>query len=77
MPGMSNSSDDIPGFRASVPGCPYRSQIATPTGSASLQTPAFPGLHLHTATLGRPANRAFVESRLDSTNSERGPPVSR
>jgi hypothetical protein len=78
MSGMSAmaamSSDAVPGFRASSPGCPYRSQTATPTSSARPQMPAVSALRQPSSTLLSAGECAFLKSHAATFNWQRGPP---
>jgi hypothetical protein len=69
------STDDLPSFRANSPDCPYRSQIATPTGIAQPQSPAVITLQPLPASFVAMVDCLFFGSRLATSNSQRGPPV--
>jgi hypothetical protein len=76
MSGMAGlSTDDFPSFRANPPDCPYRSQIATPTGIAHPQSPAVITMQAASASVVAAVDCLFLGSRLATCNSQRGPPV--
>jgi hypothetical protein len=68
------SADELPSFRARPSDCPYRSQIATPSGVAQAQNPTISALELPFATFHLAVDSFFSDSRLATCNSQRGPP---
>jgi hypothetical protein len=64
-----------PSFQANSSDCPYRLQIATPTGVARPQSPALSTLQPPSASFVAIADCLFFESRLTTCNSQRGPPA--
>jgi hypothetical protein len=78
MSGMAGVSiDDLPSFRANSPVCPYRSQIATPTGIAQPQSQAVSTLQPPSVSFFSGVDCLFFNSRLATCNSQRGPPAFR
>jgi len=79
MSGMSGmaamSGDGLPGFRAKSSDCPYRSQIATPTGVAQEESSRGSALELPYTTLLLAKDSRFFDSLLVTSNSQRGPPA--
>lgn len=62
MSGMAAlSADDLPSFRANSPDCPYRSQIATPTGVAHPQSPAVITLQTPSASVVAAVDCLFLD----------------
>jgi len=68
-------TDDLPGFQANSTDCPYRSQIATPSGTARPQSPEASTLQQLSASFVAAVDCLFFESRLTTCNSQRGPPA--
>jgi hypothetical protein len=69
------STDDFPSFRANSHDCPYRYQIAAPTGVAHAQSSAVITLQTPSASLVAIVDGLFSGSLLATCNSERGPPA--
>jgi len=76
MSGMSATSTDGPfSFRSSSSVCPYRSRIAAPAGLAHPQSPVDSTLQPPLATVIAIVDCVSFESRLTTSNSQRGPPA--
>src|SRR5208283_751833 len=76
MTGMTRiSSDGLPNFRTKSSECPYRSQIATPSGVAQQQSSRVSAFELPCTILVLAVDSRFFDSRLVTSNSQRGPPA--
>jgi len=76
MSGMAGiSNDGVLSFRAAPSDCPYRSQVATPTGVAHPQDPTVSAAKLASASLLPAANSRAFKSLSSSCNFQRGPPA--
>ncbi len=79
MAGMSGmaapSADGTPSFRSHPSDCPYRSQKATPTGTATANTPTIEKQELPSSFLVSASDSGLRYSQPPTGNSQRGPPA--
>ena len=73
--GIVVAGDGGPVFRANSPDCPYRTQIATPTGSARPQYVTASALLLQSSDFVLTTPSPFVGCDAGESDRPRGPPI--
>jgi hypothetical protein len=73
---VAGITGDLPRIQANSSNCPYRLQVATPTGVARPQSPKLSTLQPSSASFIAVVDCFFFESPFVTCNSQRGPPTS-